>query len=179
MKKRVLIAVISIIAIISLLFVFVACNKDVEVDPGTTTKEGISTTTFFTAAFNVEDPKISISLMSVADNVEIYSRSSTGAEMNPYNIDIASGSFVDTTAKFEYREDAFSETTIKNKLFTGKIDNPKEYLGITDNDVTIANGKVVIELKGTSSNYTLKSVDVTYDLTVDGLAYKATITITP
>ena len=178
MKKSIWITIISIIAIISLMFVFMACNKDGEETPTTPdTKSGeLENTDFFTAAFNVENPKIIISLISVADNKEIYNRSSNGTETNPYALEIDGGSYIDAATAFEYREDAFSETSIKSRIFTGTVENPKDYLGVTDANTTISNAKVVIELTKTNA---LKSIDVTFDMTVDDIAFKATITINP
>lgn len=177
MKKSILITIVSIIAIISLVFVFTACkdNNETPVDPPVDGE--LTETTFFTAAHNISNPSILISIMSVADNVEVYNRSSNGSESNPYNLPIDGGTYVDATANFEYRGDAFSSTTINGKLFTGTIENPKEYLGIDDASVTMSNGKITIELKG--SDNALKEIEVSFELTVDEIAYKATITLNP
>ena len=179
MKKSIWITVISIIAIISLMFVFTAC-KDNDVTPVDPPTDGeLSETTFFTAASQIEDPEIIISITVVEDNKtkEIYSRSSNGSETNPYNLPIDGGSYIDATANFEYRGDAFSSTSISGKLFTGEVENAKEFLGITDDSVSIENAEVVIELKGT--NNVLKSIEVTFDIIISELSYKAKITLNP
>lgn len=179
MKKSILITLISIIAIISLMFVFVACNGDNNPTPATPDEKtgDLSNSDFYEKAAGVTNPKIVISLISVVDNKEVYSRSSSGAESNPHAIpNIDGGSYIDSATAFAYRDDYFSSTSIKGKLLTAIVDKPMEYLGVTDEGTTIENAKVVIEL---DKNNNLKSIDVTFDMTVDTIAYKATITITP
>ena len=179
MKKNLWIIIVAIVAIISLMVVFVGCDKKIEpTTPDVTPDEGLTATTFFSAAAGVSNPNVVISLISDIDgeDVEIYSRSSKGVETNPYNIDTTVVPSTENAANLSYREGLFSTTQIIGTKLVAKVTTPKEYLGITDSDITIGDATVIIEL---DSDNVLKSIKVVYDMTISTLEYQATITISP
>lgn len=190
MKKNVLVTLLLLISIISLMFVFVACNgKEIEVTPEKEKEEGITETTFFTAAKSLENatkaPKVAVSLVSEIgdEDNEIYARTSSGRESNPYGIDTTNIPSDSTVTTLSYREGVFSKTTINGYKLTAQVANPKEYLGITDDDVVISNLIVTIDIEEIDENdkkeYSLKDIRLEYSMTISDFKFNATITIIP
>ncbi len=179
MKKNLLFILVIIVMMVALIGVMVACKGEAEQEPTTPVDtDGLTESTFYEAAQSVEKPKTNISLVSVQDNIEIYSMNSNEKEENRYNIPFDGGSFVNSSdALLSYRSDSFSEATIKGTKLTGKLADAKTFFGITDSSTTISNAVVVISLE--SDEETLSKIELTFDMTIDSIAYQATITVTP
>ena len=173
-KKSLLVILVMVVMIATFAMVFVGCGKK-EKTPEDDNEE-TSATVFFTAAGSISNPKVTVDLLSVADDKVIYSRSADGTESKTVKeLTIDAGSFTDTANSLVFRADSFSETSINGQTFEGKIKNPQEYLGITADGVTITEVKVIINLNKDDS---LKDVQIKALMTVDTIEYKAEIKIT-
>ena len=130
-----------------------------------------------TAAGNITDPILTVSLVSKADELEVYSRNSRGVETANRYLTIDGGIFTDVANSLTFRTDAFSSTKIDGYAFTGVVSDPGQYLGITEDGVTVSDATITINLN--SKDNSLKNVIVVYTMVVDTIEYEATITVTP
>lgn len=176
--RKLLLVLFIIVLTVSLVGVMVACNPKENNGDDPTPSGEISETTFLTAAQNVKDPKTAISVIYIAEEYEVYSLTASGTETVRGNIPFDRGSFASGTALLKYRTDSFSTHEIKGTKFTGTLASPKEFFGVTDSDTQISNAVVVIDLNADENN-SLKKIEVGYTITIQGEAFKATITVTP
>ena len=184
MKKNLLTILVLIVTIISLTTVFVACkDTEVEVDPPVTGE--LVDTTFFTLASKVDSSNIVIEITSKDEDYVIYSRDSKGVETINGNIPVDTASFVDATASLDYKAEAFSSTRIvdsdKSATLIAEVKTPKDFLGITDSDVTISTATVVIEIakktSGETTTYSLKNITVDFEMTISGITFVVESTV--
>ena len=176
-KKNILIALVVVMSIISLTMVFVSCDKKIDtpteppVDP-----DALTETTFFTAASSVTNPKWAVSIKSKQEDYEIYYRKANGSEDSKFGIEVGENQFEEIANSLTFRTDAFSDSLINGNVYSGTVASPNEYLGITEEGVNVTVAHVIITLDNSKA---LKSIVVEYEMTVDDIEYKATITVTP
>ena len=183
MKKNILTILVLIVTIISLTVVFVACN-DTD-DPIVVVDDELVDTTFYTLASKVDSDKMSIIISSKDDDYTIYERTSDGKETVNAGIQIDTTEFEKATVALDYKAEAFSSTRIvdadKSATLIAEVKNPKDFLGITDADVTISTATVVIEITKTKTDetttYAVKNITVDYEMTVSGIAFVVESTI--
>ncbi len=184
MKKNLLIALVLIVTIISLTCVLVACNPT-EDTPVIDLPTELVDTTFYTLASKVNSDKMSITISSKVDDYRIYERTSDGTETAYAGIQMDTTQLVDGTSTLDYKAEAFTSTRIvdadKSATLIAEVKTPKDFLGITDADVTISTATVVIEISKTKSGdtttYALKNITVDYEMTVSGIEYVVESTI--
>lgn len=183
MKKNILTILVLIVTIISLTVVFVACNdKD---EPVVVISDELVDTTFYTLASKINSDKMAIIISSKDDDYTIYERTSDGKETVNAGIQIDTTEIADATATLEYKAEAFSSTRIvdadKSATLIAEVKTPKDFLGITDSDVTISTATVVIQISkstsGETTTYALKEITVDYEMTVQGIAFVVESTI--
>ena len=183
MKKNLLIILVLIVTIISLTFVLVAC-KDTETPVVPVTGDLVDTT-FYTLASQVDSSKMSIIITSKDEDFRIYERTSDGQETAYAGIQMDTTEIVAGTATLDYKAEAFTSTRIvdadKSATLIAEVKSPKEFLGITDSDVTFSEATVVIEIAKNKSEetttYTLKNITVDYEMTISGITYTVESTI--
>lgn len=179
MKKKNLLLVILVL-VISLVVALSACHDEVVNPNDTTTNNGssISATDFFTAAANLSDCKVAITIKS-QDGETIYTRDTNGKESDPYGLGFGTSTFTGTASGLTYTETDFTDPKIVEDIVTSTntysatIASPKDYLGISTGDVSNATISMVMDESKSVTSIVLK-----YTHTIDGYAYNTEIKIT-
>ncbi len=179
MKKKNLLLVILVL-VISLIVALSACHNNV-VEPNSTTTNngsGIAATDFFTAAANLSDCKVAITVKS-QDGETIYTRDANGKETDPYDLGLGTSTFSGTISGLTYTESDFSDPKIVEDIVTSTntynavIAFPKEYLSVSSGEVSNATISMVMD-----SSKDVTSVVLKYTHTIDGYVYNIEIKIT-
>ena len=177
-KKNLLVVLVIAISIISLTMSFIACDKKIDEPDTPTDDDTLTDTTFFTAASNVDTTKASItaSIVEKESDIEIYNRKANGSENAKFDIEIDDGTFEDIANQLTFRTDAFSSTKIEGTTFTGTVSNPAEYVGISEEGVSITSATLTITLDTSNK---VKDMQLVFDMTINEIEYESTVKVTP